>query len=113
MQAFCRATASEDTKEPASASVTPHLDDSSPGSSILADVDRARKRAQVEAIAAALNSTLWNRKQAAKLLEIDYKALLYKMKKLGIGEKTPEVSTIGVKGRRIGRRTLGYGPRND
>jgi DNA-binding NtrC family response regulator len=34
-----------------------------------------------------LNATLWNRKQAAKLLNIDYKALLYKMKKLGIGEK--------------------------
>ena len=28
--------------------------------------------------------TRWNRKQAAALLKIDYKALLYKMKKLGI-----------------------------
>jgi hypothetical protein len=26
----------------------------------------------------------WNRKQAAGLLKIDYKALLYKMKKLGV-----------------------------
>jgi DNA-binding NtrC family response regulator len=33
---------------------------------------------------AALNSTRWNRKQAAALLKIDYKALLYKMKKLSI-----------------------------
>jgi hypothetical protein len=31
-----------------------------------------------------LNSTRWNRKQAATLLKIDYKALLYKMKKLGL-----------------------------
>jgi len=38
-------------------------------------------------IIAALNSALWNRKQAAALLKIDYKALLYKMKKLGIGDK--------------------------
>jgi two-component system response regulator AtoC len=101
IQAFRFATAPERTKASASASpasVTPHLDDSSRGSSILADVDRARKRAEVEAITEALNSTFWHRKQTAKLLKIDYKTLLYKMKKLGIGEKTAEVSTIGVKG---------------
>lgn len=57
-------------------------------SSILVRVDQARKKAEVDAILSALHSTLWNRKQAAKLLNIDYKALLYKMKKLGIGEKT-------------------------
>ena len=36
------------------------------------------------AILAALNTTHWNRKRAATVLRIDYKALLYKMKKLGI-----------------------------
>jgi two-component system, NtrC family, response regulator AtoC len=56
-------------------------------SSVLAKVDHARKKAETEAILSALNTTLWNRKQAAKLLKIDYKALLYKMKKLGIGEE--------------------------
>jgi two-component system response regulator AtoC len=55
--------------------------------SVLAQVDIARKRAEVDVILSALHSTLWNRKQAAKMLNIDYKALLYKMKKLGIGEK--------------------------
>ena len=50
-------------------------------------MDSARKAAEAEAILAALNSTLWNRKQAAALLNIDYKALLYKMKKLGIGAR--------------------------
>jgi two-component system, NtrC family, response regulator AtoC len=55
--------------------------------SILEKVDSARKAAEAEAILAALNSTLWNRKQAAALLNIDYKALLYKMKKLGIGAR--------------------------
>jgi two-component system, NtrC family, response regulator AtoC len=55
--------------------------------SILSRVEEARKAAEAEAIVAALQSTLWNRKQAASMLNIDYKALLYKMKKLGIGEK--------------------------
>ena len=55
--------------------------------SVLEKVDRARREAETQAIIAALNATLWNRKQAALMLNIDYKALLYKMKKLGIGEK--------------------------
>jgi DNA-binding NtrC family response regulator len=58
--------------------------------SILSEVDVARKAAESEAIIAALNSSHWNRKQAAALLGIDYKALLYKMKKLAIGNKPPE-----------------------
>jgi DNA-binding NtrC family response regulator len=51
----------------------------------LAKVNEDRKRAETEVIIQALNSTLWNRKRAAALLGTDYKALLYKMKKLGIG----------------------------
>jgi len=54
------------------------------GSPILEQVTQARKQAETDAIVAALNSTRWNRKQAAALLKIDYKALLYKMKKLGV-----------------------------
>jgi two-component system response regulator AtoC len=61
---------------------------SSPGpidhTPILQQVVRAKEQAESEAILAALNSTRWNRKQAATLLKIDYKALLYKMKKLGL-----------------------------
>jgi two-component system, NtrC family, response regulator AtoC len=53
---------------------------------ILEQVTKAKHRAETDAILAALNSTHWNRKQAAALLEIDYKALLYKMKKLGVEE---------------------------
>jgi two-component system response regulator AtoC len=55
---------------------------------ILERVTRAKQQAETEAILAALNSTRWNRKQAAVLLKIDYKALLYKMKKLGIEDNT-------------------------
>jgi DNA-binding NtrC family response regulator len=54
--------------------------------STLTDVDNNRKQAEREAILNALNASLWNRKKAAALLKIDYKALLYKMKKLGIGD---------------------------
>src|ERR1017187_8996947 len=54
---------------------------------ILEQVTKAKEEAEMHAILAALNSTRWNRKQAAALLKIDYKALLYKMKKLCVEEK--------------------------
>jgi len=54
---------------------------------ILEQVTQAKEEAEMHAILAALNSTRWNRKQAAALLKIDYKALLYKMKKLSVEEK--------------------------
>jgi two-component system response regulator AtoC len=55
-----------------------------PSAPILEQVTKAKQQAETEAILAALDSTRWNRKQAAALLQIDYKALLYKMKKLGV-----------------------------
>jgi two-component system, NtrC family, response regulator AtoC len=53
---------------------------------ILEQVSKAKQQAESDAIMAALTSTRWNRKRAALLLNIDYKALLYKMKKLGIDD---------------------------
>ena len=61
-------------------------------SSVLERVDHARREAESEAIITVLNSTLWNRKRAAELLNIDYKALLYKMKKLGIVERAAQIA---------------------
>jgi two-component system response regulator AtoC len=58
---------------------------------ILEQVTKAKLQAETDAILAALNSTRWNRKRAARMLNIDYKALLYKMKKLGIDD-TPAPS---------------------
>lgn len=55
--------------------------------SVLERVDKARRDAEIDAIITALNATLWNRRRAAEVLNIDYKALLYKMKKLGIVER--------------------------
>ncbi len=40
-----------------------------------------------KAIRDALHLTHWNRKKAAKMLDISYRALLYKIKKLGIGSR--------------------------
>jgi two-component system response regulator AtoC len=54
---------------------------------ILEQVSKAKNEAETAAIIATLESTHWNRKQAAKLLKLDYKALLYKMKKLGIDDR--------------------------
>ena len=56
-------------------------------SSILKGVKNAHQAAEADLIIKVLNSARWNRKQAATLLNIEYKALLYKMKKLGIGDK--------------------------
>ena len=71
-------------------------------SSILDEVVKVKQQAETDAIVAALDSKHWNRKQAAKALKIDYKALLYKMKKLGIegkngpAEAAPEAHPVHV-----------------
>jgi two-component system response regulator AtoC len=54
---------------------------------ILEQVTTAKNEAESAAIIAALDSTHWNRKKAAMILKLDYKALLYKMKKLDIDDR--------------------------
>jgi DNA-binding NtrC family response regulator len=46
----------------------------------------AKDEAEAEAIRRALDETNWNRKQAAALLKISYKALLYKIRQYGIAQ---------------------------
>ena len=46
----------------------------------------AKDEAEAQAITQALEQTNWNRKQAAALLQISYKALLYKIRQYGIAE---------------------------
>jgi two-component system response regulator AtoC len=46
----------------------------------------AKDEAEGEAIRQALEQTNWNRKQAASMLQISYKALLYKIRQYGIAE---------------------------
>jgi len=59
--------------------------------SILQRVTKAKEQAETEAILEVLNATRWNRKEAATRLNIDYKALLYKMKKLSIEDRVASV----------------------
>jgi len=59
---------------------------------VLQQASRAKQEAEAEAILQALHSSRWNRKQAAALLQVEYKTLLYKMKKLSIEERASKVS---------------------
>lgn len=45
-----------------------------------------KDEAEMEAISRALERTNWNRKEAARLLNISYKALLYKIRQYGIAQ---------------------------
>jgi two-component system, NtrC family, response regulator AtoC len=57
----------------------------------LKDVARqAARSAEREAIAKVLEDTRWNRVKAAKLLRISYRALLYKIKDVGLDRPRPE-----------------------
>jgi two-component system response regulator AtoC len=51
----------------------------------------ASKEAERELISQALERTHWNRKRAARDLKISYKALLYKIKQIGLSSDNSEV----------------------
>jgi len=55
---------------------------------------RAAMQAEREVIQKTLEQTHWNRKMAAKLLAISYKALLYKIKECGLD--TPPAASAGL-----------------
>ena len=59
---------------------------------VLEQVTKVNRQAESNAILAALDSTRWNRKHAAAILKIDYKSLLYRMKKLGIDRSPAPIS---------------------
>jgi len=59
---------------------------------VLEQVTQDKREAETNAILAALDSTRWNRKQAAAILKTEYKSLLYKMKKLGIDDGSASIS---------------------
>jgi two-component system response regulator AtoC len=56
----------------------------------------AKDEAEAEAIRQALDQTNWNRKQAAVLLQISYKALLYKIRQYGIAQTKSHKLTAGA-----------------
>ncbi len=57
--------------------------------SALDEVEKARNQEEARTILETLNQTHWNRRRAAEILNIDYKGLLYRMKKLRIGGPHP------------------------
>jgi len=59
---------------------------SEPGGGLKSVARSAKDEAEAEAIGRALDETNWNRKQAAVLLKISYKALLYKIRQYGIAQ---------------------------
>jgi two-component system response regulator AtoC len=74
-----------DKKEPTPIAKVPNLNRKWPS---LKEVHReATLKAETEVIRKALEMTNWNRKKAAELLSISYKALLYKIKECGIGKQ--------------------------
>lgn len=78
------ATALRTSPADASGTVENRVPDTPPLLLSMEEVTRAERQAQTETILHALNTVRWNRKRAAALLQMDYKAMLYKMKKLGI-----------------------------
>ena len=56
----------------------------------------AKDEAEAEAISRALEETNWNRKQAAALLKISYKALLYKIRQYGIAQTKSHKLSAGA-----------------
>jgi DNA-binding NtrC family response regulator len=56
----------------------------------------AKDEAEAEAITKALDETNWNRKQAAALLKISYKALLYKIRQYGIAQTKSHKLSAGA-----------------
>jgi two-component system response regulator AtoC len=62
----------------------------------LKDIARkAARRAEQEQILKTLEQTRWNRGKAAKLLNISYRSLLYKMKDAGLSRSAP-IAGLGV-----------------
>jgi two-component system response regulator AtoC len=77
------------------ASSAPGSANGTTGSALRADVvplkevaRTAARAAEREAITRVLDQTGWNRVRAAKLLKISYRALLYKIKEVGLGRVT-------------------------
>lgn len=56
----------------------------------------ASVRAERSLILEALERTHWNRKRAARELQISYKSLLYKIKQIGVSNEKPESSKTEV-----------------
>lgn len=75
----------ESLQQPAPASVPEAAAGASEGmEEPIASLRTVRAQVEIKAILAALKRTGWNRKQAARLLKISYRGLLYKIRRHNI-----------------------------
>jgi len=65
-------------------------DENARGSSLKVASRAAARRAERELILKALEQTHWNRKRAARELQISYKSLLYKIRQIGVEVSSSE-----------------------
>jgi two-component system, NtrC family, response regulator AtoC len=73
-----------------------HGNPSEPSGGLKGLARSAKDEAEAEAIAKALDETNWNRKQAATLLQISYKALLYKIRQYGIAQQNKSTHKLSA-----------------
>ena len=71
----------------------PALPQQPAGSSLKTAARAASREAERDLISRALERTHWNRKRAARDLQISYKSLLYKIKQIGL-DGTPQGNTV-------------------
>ena len=69
-----------------STSARPNLNTATHGNSLKRAARAASEKAERELILQALDRTHWNRKRAARELQISYKSLLYKIKQIGVSD---------------------------
>jgi DNA-binding NtrC family response regulator len=73
-------------------------------------IQSVKSEAERNAIAAALETTAWNRKAAARLLQVSYRTLLYKIDQYHMQASEPTVSTCAESQLAVaGNRTKGAG----
>jgi two-component system response regulator AtoC len=84
----------------------PEVDNPTKGLSVLQKVEQSKRHEETEAILAALATAHWNRKHAATILNLDYKAFLYKMKKLDIESKPTAITFENSHSNSPSRRTV-------
>ena len=72
------------------------------GSQLTSVLRTLKNETELQAISRALQETHWNRKRAARLLNISYRGLLYKIRQHGITRATGAVLPPSLRDREIG-----------
>jgi two-component system, NtrC family, response regulator AtoC len=82
--------------------VTPPTNGEAHGAQLTSVLRTLKNETELQAISRALQETHWNRKRAARLLNISYRGLLYKIRQHGITRATGAVLPPSLRNREIG-----------